>query len=126
MKPTLHVLLALAALALAGCPKKKEPEPSGVVDPSAQNVVSAAARARIRTTLVEIEKACTSYNASQGQFPADLQALIDGGQWLDQNRADPWGHDWVIVSEGSQVTVYCYGRDGAPGGEGEDADWSSH
>lgn len=121
----LHLSLGwLAALALAGCPER--PAASGVVDPSGNNAVSAGARAQIRTTLAGIEKACQAHNAAKGELPADLQALIDGGNWHDKDRKDPWGNDWVLVVEGNEVTAWSYGKDGAPGGEGENEDYKGH
>jgi hypothetical protein len=124
-----NVLLPLAAvLMLSGCPprEKEAPKGLGVVDPSADNAVSAGARANIRTTLVEIEKAAKAHNATEGQPPADLQALITGGNWHDKDRKDPWGRDWVLVVSGNDVTVWTYGKDGAPGGEGVNEDYKSH
>ncbi len=41
---------------------------------------------------------------------------------------DPWGNDYVYLIPGSNGETYeviCYGRDGEPGGEGEDADIST-
>jgi general secretion pathway protein G len=39
---------------------------------------------------------------------------------------DPWGHAYVFVSPGlhnpASFDLLCYGRDGQPGGTGEDAD----
>lgn len=38
---------------------------------------------------------------------------------------DPWGNDFVLVAPGEQnvdFDIVSYGRDGEPGGEGEDAD----
>lgn len=37
---------------------------------------------------------------------------------------DPWGRAYVYQSPGShgEYDLYSYGRDGSPGGEGEDAD----
>jgi hypothetical protein len=120
------LLPALAVLTLSGCPKKEREPASGVVDPSADNAVSAGMRAKIRTTLVEIEKACKAHNAAKGELPADLQALIDGGHWHDKDRKDPFGKDWVVVVSGNDVTAWCYGKDGVPGGEGINEDYKSH
>lgn len=117
-----------AALTLSGCPPRDSNAPKGlgVVDASADNSVSAAARANIRTTLSGIEDACKTHNAKEGAPPADLQALIDGGSWHDKDRKDPWGNDWVLVVSGNDVTVWTYGKDGAPGGSGVNEDYKSH
>lgn len=125
MNPLKTASIALIASTLCGCPKK-QPAATGVVDPSADNVVSAAVRGKIRVTLTELETACKAHNAKEGQPPADLQALIDGGMWHDHDRKDPWGRDWVLVVAGNDVTVWCYGKDGVPGGEGANEDYKSH
>ncbi len=41
--------------------------------------------------------------------------------------SDPWGRPYVYQSPGShgEYDLYSYGRDGSPGGEGEDADLAS-
>jgi hypothetical protein len=130
MTASKNLLLALiAALTLTGCPPRESGSGnagSGVVDPSADTAVSAGARAKIRTTLVELEKAAKAHDATEGQPPADLDALIAGGHWHDKDRKDPWGNDWVLVVSGNDVTAWCYGKDAAPGGEGINEDYKSH
>lgn len=53
----------------------------------------------------------------------------DGG-YLESRTVplDPWGREYVYLvpgSEGEPYEIVCYGADGEPGGEGEDADLSS-
>lgn len=129
MTPIKNLVLPLiAALTLSGCPPRESGgnTGSGVIDPSANTAVSAGARAKIRTTLVGIENAAKAHNAREGQPPADLQALIDSASWHEKDRKDPWGNDWVLVVAGNDVTAWCYGKDGAPGGEGVNEDYKSH
>jgi general secretion pathway protein G len=40
---------------------------------------------------------------------------------------DPWGNEYKYLSPGlrGEIDVFSYGRDGAPGGEGVDADIGS-
>ena len=49
------------------------------------------------------------------------------GGYLDRIPKDPWGNAYVYVSPGSHgdYDISSYGADGAPGGEGEDADINS-
>ncbi len=61
-----------------------------------------------------------------GQIPNNWR---DGG-YLQPARIpkDPWGHDYVYVSPGSEGREYeitSYGADGEPGGEGNNADINS-
>jgi general secretion pathway protein G len=47
--------------------------------------------------------------------------------YVEQLRKDPWGHDYVYLSPGSNGTPYdllSLGADGQPGGQGIDADLS--
>lgn len=121
------ILFALsAALTLTGCPAKEGGGSGGPIDPSQNNAAGAGQRAQIRTTLASIEKAALTHSATKGQPPANLQELIDGGNWHDKDRKDPWGNDWVLVVEGGNVTAWTYGKDGQPGGAGEDEDYSGH
>lgn len=118
------LLAVLATLALTGCPKQKSTKKGGP-DPSANNAVSAGARAKIRSTLAGIKKACQQFNAEKGKWPADMQELVDSKIWRDEKRKDPWGNDFVIEVEGNKVTVLTYGADGEEGGTGADADFSN-
>jgi hypothetical protein len=115
------ILALLVALALTGCPQRETP---AGIDASADNAVSAGARAKIKTTMEGIKKACQQFNAQEGTWPADMQALVDSGIWADGDRADPWGNDYVIRVEGNRITVLTYGADGEEGGEGRDTDFS--
>lgn len=116
----------IAALALTGCPPKEQSAPSGPIDPSQNNAAGAGQRSQIKTTLASIEKAAQTHNAAKGAPPANLQELIDGGNWADKDRKDPWGNDWVLVVEGGTVTAWTYGKDGKEGGTGEDEDYKGH
>ena len=66
-------------------------------------------------------------------YPTTEQGLADPHPGEDpqaeQGRAsslDPWGHEYVYLSPGQAhadaYDVKSYGADGAPGGEGENAD----
>jgi general secretion pathway protein G len=51
------------------------------------------------------------------------------GGYLDRLPKDPWGNDYKYLNPGvrntSDVDVFSLGADGAPGGEGNDADIGS-
>ena len=58
--------------------------------------------------------------------PADMEGKWNGPYLKKSQLLDPWGNEYVYVSEG-QVNVgsfdlICYGADGQEGGEGENAD----
>jgi general secretion pathway protein G len=96
----------------------------------------AAALAQIRS----FEDALEMYYADVYSYPGTeqgLQALIsggggsEGGRWagpyLKKNRIppDPWGNPYTYRSPGQHNPDYdiaSYGKDGVPGGSGENAD----
>ena len=77
-----------------------------------------------------IEQAIKIYYLRNGSYPDDLEILIEkddnGKRYLDKTSVpkDPWKNEYVYVRpEGNDdLDVISYGRDGQPGGEGEDAD----
>jgi len=59
--------------------------------------------------------------AHLGEYPRSLEAL--GG--TAAREPDPWGHPWSYAPPGRgelRPTLRSLGRDGLPGGTGEDAD----
>jgi general secretion pathway protein G len=83
-----------------------------------------------------LRKAVDAYWLDTGHFPAmehGLAALVvmpDGeskwrGPYLQRSvPPDPWGNPYVYRVPGStgDYDLFSYGKDGKPGGEGEDAD----
>ncbi len=92
-----------------------------------------------RAQIDVLTKALDSYRLDVGRFPTaeeGLQALVVkpasadkwGGPYLKKDvPPDPWGHPYVYQIPGTKgdYAVISYGRDGQPGGTGEDADISS-
>ena len=87
-----------------------------------------------------LEKALDQYRLDTGHYPPaefGLAALVErpaseprwNGPYLRKSLpADPWGRPFVYRSPGAQGGDYdllSYGRDGQPGGSGENADLSS-
>ncbi|QNT25966.1 type II secretion system major pseudopilin GspG [Ralstonia solanacearum] len=83
------------------------------------------------------EKAIDQYRLDTGHFPTTeqgLKALMSaptgearwGGPYLKKDvPLDPWGHAYEYRQPGANNRDYdivSYGHDGAPGGEGENAD----
>jgi len=88
-----------------------------------------------------LDKALDQYRLDTGHYPPTepgLAALFDrpaneprwGGPYLRKAvPVDPWGKAYVYRSPGAQGAEYdllSYGKDGQPGGSGEDADLSNH
>jgi len=78
-----------------------------------------------------ISQAVTNYAIENaGKYPESLEALItpdeSGHKYLDRNSVpkDPWKNEYIYEppQSGQGFKVICYGKDGQPGGEGDDAD----
>ncbi len=56
--------------------------------------------------------------------PADPNVRNWKGRYLEREPKDPWGNAYLYLNPGNNrdIDIYTLGRDGRPGGEGEDAD----
>lgn len=93
---------------------------------------TAAARAQIDA----LAKALDTFRLDTGHYPSTAQGLAAlrirpasetrwNGPYLQKDvPADPWGKPYVYRVPGtkSDYDLLSYGRDGAPGGNGENAD----
>ena len=80
-----------------------------------------------RLDIKTIENALDLYYAKKGNYPdtsTGLKALVDT-QNLKTLPRDPWRNDYVYLLEAKKPVIVSYGRDGQPGGDGEDQDISS-
>jgi len=65
-----------------------------------------------------------------GKYPETIEEMVnakdENGQpaaaSLEKFPKDPWMHEFIYSVEGGVPQVKCLGRDGAEGGDGEDAD----
>lgn len=79
------------------------------------------------------------YRLDNGRYPTSEQGLAalvtkpnteplpqnwKTNGYLDKLPKDPWGHDYKYLQPGvhGEIDVFTQGADGAPGGEGQDAD----
>jgi len=113
---------------------------AAVVIPRVIGRTEDARRAKARSDIAAFETALDAYKLDNGSYPTTeqgLQALVEppntdpvpknwSGPYLKKGiPKDPWGNDYVYVSPGEHSTdfdIVSYGKDGQPGGEGEDAD----
>ncbi len=94
-----------------------------------------ASRSKAKADIVAIRNAVTEYAvANGGKFPDSLQALVapdvQGHTYLNATSVpkDPWGRVYVYDPPGPgnpQPVIRSYGKDGRPGGQGDDADLDS-
>lgn len=89
-----------------------------------------------RAQIDGLQKALDQYRIDTGRYPSTEQGLAalrsrpgDEAKWAGPYLAkavpkDPWGHDYVYRAPGEhgEFDLSSLGRDGRPGGEGEDAD----
>ena len=92
-----------------------------------------------RAQIDVLSKAIDNFRLDVGRFPTveeGLQSLVlkpasadkwNGPYLKKDTPPDPWGHPYVYQVPGTKgdYAVISYGRDGQPGGSGEDADISS-
>ncbi len=72
--------------------------------------------------MVRAGRAIERYRWRRGAYPESLAVLVP--DFLDERPVDPWGRDLRYRRKGPRrgYVLACYGSDGEPGGEGEDAD----
>lgn len=89
-----------------------------------------------RAQMEALAKALDTYRLDTGHYPTAAQGLAAlrerpageakwNGPYLQKDLpADPWGHPYVYRVPGARgdYELLSYGRDGAPGGSGENAD----
>lgn len=82
-----------------------------------------------KTDIVSLENAIKQYQINNGgKIPDSLNVLIEpdanGNRYLDQKTLpkDPWKNEYQYETNGSEYRIFSYGKDGMPGGEGQDAD----
>ncbi len=121
----LEVMIVLAIMAL-------------VVGIAAPRIVGSFGRAKSQTAQVQmanLRAAVQLFYLDVGRYPSEAEGLgallhvpQGGTNWrgpyLDKEGGliDPWGRRYEMRLDVSGFTILSYGRDGQPGGEGEDAD----
>ncbi|MBI5434456.1 MAG: type II secretion system major pseudopilin GspG [Planctomycetes bacterium] len=99
------------------------------------NVVGYLFKANTEIVKVDISSLVDAIKQFQinngGKLPDSLDQLIEpdpnGHRYLDTKSLprDPWKNEYQYETNGSEYRIYSYGKDGMPGGEGEDADIDS-
>ncbi|SMR83571.1 general secretion pathway protein G [Aliiroseovarius halocynthiae] len=125
----LEVLIVLTVIALI----------AAVAGP---RLVGYLGRAKTETAALQIKQisnALQLFYIDMGRYPSDAEGLAVlvtrpagetawTGPYMETAEAllDPWGRDYIYAEPGADgvLSVTSLGRDGAPGGTGEDADLS--
>lgn len=105
----------------------------------APNVIGRVGDAQVtaaKSDIRGIENAMKLYRLDNFNYPSSeqgLQALVskpsdpnirNWKQYLERLPKDPWGNPYLYLNPGNkgEIDIYTLGRDGRPGGEGEDSD----
>lgn len=77
--------------------------------------------AQARTETLKLESKAEEYYAFHGKWPPDLQTLVTppkGEPYLRESALlDPWGHKYVLFTNGKGIVVKSPGPDGTMGTE---------
>ena len=108
----------------------------GLVGPRVLNQLGGAKSKTAAIQIKDLEQTLEMYKLDVGRFPTTdqgLDALVNkpagvvgwNGPYLKSDvPLDPWNgeYNYRYPGEQGEIDIYSYGQDGAPGGEGEDAD----
>lgn len=88
--------------------------------------------AKAKADITTIAEAITTYAIeNSGRYPESIELLVtpdsSGHTYLEQDTVpkDPWGNEYIYepaVGGNQRFRVISYGKDGVPGGDGDDAD----
>jgi hypothetical protein len=91
-----------------------------VIDIGFAETIPPDALTRTRMTVTEIR--VRDYYAAKGTVPTSLDVLPITNAVRDNSITDGWGRLIQCRVEGTKVILTSLGRDGRPGGSGEDSD----
>ncbi|NOK22047.1 type II secretion system protein GspG [Corallococcus carmarthensis] len=86
-----------------------------------------AKRQRVTLDFGSLGQGLQLYAMKKGKLPdttSGLRVLVEE-RVLNELPRDPWGNDYVYTLDRGVPAIVSLGADGAPGGDGDDADLSS-
>ncbi|WP_082448508.1 type II secretion system major pseudopilin GspG [Xylophilus sp. Leaf220] len=109
---------------------------AGLVGPRVLGMLGGAKSKTAAVQIADIEKGLDLFKLDVGRYPANdegLNALAAkpgsangwAGPYLKGGLpSDPWGHPYKYANPGANggIDIISFGADGAPGGDGENAD----
>jgi general secretion pathway protein G len=108
---------------------------AGLVGPKVMGVLGGAKSKTAALQITDFETTLDIFKLDMGRYPTTeegLEALVkkpgnaagwNGPYWKKgEIPNDPWGHPFRYTNSGAAYEILSLGADGAPGGEGEDAD----
>lgn len=112
---------------------------AGLVAPKYFSQIGKSEAKAARAQIESLAKALDLYRLDNGRYPSTEQGLAalaarpgDAPKWagpyLQKNvPADPWGRNYAYLSPGErgEYDLFSLGRDGQPGGDGDNGDITS-
>lgn len=112
---------------------------AAVIVPQVISKVDEARVAKAKQDIQSLETALTMYRLDNSKYPTSEQGLAAlttqptdpsirhwrAGGYIQRISKDPWGNDYQYVNPGThgkEYDLFSLGADGAPGGDGIDAD----
>ncbi|MCF2948445.1 type II secretion system major pseudopilin GspG [Paraglaciecola aquimarina] len=104
---------------------------ASLVAPTMFGKVASSKQKTAKAQMQMLATAVDAFRLDTGDFPQDLKDLRqstgeywDGPYMPKDIPLDPWGKEYVLVvaENGIEFSLISYGKDGEPGGEGEDED----
>lgn len=116
----IELLIVLAILGLL----------AALVGPSLFGNLEKGKRTTAAAQIANLASALDSYRIDVGRYPESLDGLRENdtgrdawaGPYMRELPPDPWGNDYHYEVKEREFVLLSYGADGAPGGEGDDAD----
>ncbi len=98
---------------------------AAIIVPNIMDKPAAAKITKAKADIRAIESALNMYRLEKHDYPSTdegLEVLIP--DYLPRLPKDPWDRPYQYLNPGTHgpIDIYTLGRDGQPGGEGEDAD----
>ena len=105
---------------------------AALVGPALFGNLSKGQRTSAASQIEMMKSSLDAYRLEVDSYPDTLQGLVENdsgspkwnGPYLrgDEVPLDPWGNPYHYEPKGRDFILMSYGADGAPGGEGDDAD----
>jgi general secretion pathway protein G len=112
---------------------------AAVIVPTVISKVDEAKVAKTKADIQALETALTEFRLDNSKYPTSEQGLSSlvtqptdpaikhwrPGGYIQRISKDPWGNEYQYVypgTHGKEYDLFSFGADGAPGGEGLDAD----
>ena len=98
---------------------------AAIIVPNIMDKPAAAKITKAKADIRAIESAMNMYRLDKHDYPSTdegIEALVP--DYLPRLPKDPWDRPYQYLNPGTHgaIDIYTLGRDGQPGGEGEDAD----